>query len=102
MAHKILSLYEHAYGLEEDHSDLDIDTSLLDELIEIVGSEAEVEAAAKESFDRLASAFEKNEVEINPDEVPEKLAVSALIVNLVENGKLGPDEADTLIQKYLD
>ena len=35
------------------------------------------------------------------EDVPEKLAIAALMVTLVESGKLDPQEADDLIEKYL-
>jgi hypothetical protein len=83
-------------------TDLNLDEEMLDALVELVGSEEDVEAAAKESFDDLTQAFEKGEVEMNEESVPEKLAIAALIVKLVEMGKLGPEEADSFIEEHLD
>jgi hypothetical protein len=82
--------------------DLNIDTKILDALVDIVGSEEEVESAAEESFNELMSAFENDELEASDEMVPEKLALAALIVKLVELGKIGPDEADSFIEEYLD
>jgi hypothetical protein len=80
---------------------MEFDESLIDELVELVGSEEEVEAAAQEAHEDLVAAFEKNEVEVGEEEVPEKLAIAALILKLVEMGKLGPEDADGLIAEYL-
>jgi hypothetical protein len=88
-------------GANPDDSELNIDDALLDELVELVGSEEEVEMAASAAHDDLMAAFEKNEVELSEDSVPEKLAISALIIKLVELGKLGPEEADQLIADHL-
>jgi hypothetical protein len=71
------------------------------ELVELVGSEEEVEAAASAAHDDLLKSFEKNEIEVADDFIPEKLAISALIIKLVELGKLGPEEADQFIADHL-
>ena len=107
MAHRILKLDEYAenwnsnMGANPDESEVNIDESILDALVEIVGSEEEVEAAAKEAHDDLMAAFEKNEVEVGEEDVPEKLAVAALVIKLVEMGKIGPEEADSIIADHL-
>lgn len=85
----------------DEEATLDLDTQILDELVELVGSEEEVEAAAKEAHDDLVAAFERNEVEIDEDSVPEKLAIASLILKLVEMGKLGPEDADSFIEKHV-
>ena len=36
------------------------------------------------------------------EDVPEKLAIAALIVKLVELGKIGPEEADQFIADHLE
>lgn len=79
-----------------------IDATILDALVELVGSEEEVEAAAEASFNDLSSAFEKDELEMTEEDMPEKLAIAALIVKLVEMGKIGPEEADSFIEEHLD
>jgi len=40
-------------------------------------------------------------VEMSEEDMPEKLVIAALLVKLVEKGKLGPEDADGLIEKYL-
>ena len=68
--------------------------------IDLVGSEEDVEECAKESFEELQKAFERGEVEAKEGPA-DKLALSALIVKLVEKGKLGPHEADSFIEDVL-
>jgi hypothetical protein len=96
---KLLRLDEnYVVGANPDEENaLDLDTQMLDELVELVGSEEEVEAAAKEAHEDLVAAFERNEVEIDEDAVPEKLAIASLILKLVEQGKIGPEDADQFI-----
>lgn len=96
---KLLRLDEnYVVGANPDEElTLDLDTKILDELVELVGSEEEVEAAAKEAHDDLVAAFERNEVEIDEDSVPEKLAIASLVLKLIEQGKIGPEEADRFI-----
>jgi hypothetical protein len=89
---------ESAEGMEE----LNIDDSIIEELVELVGSEEDIEAAAEAAYNDLMAAAEADEVEMNEEDVPEKLAIAALIVKLVEMGKLGPDEADSFIANNLD
>lgn len=79
----------------------EMDESLLDELVELVGSEEDVEEAAGDAYDDLAEAAESGEIEMTEEDMPEKLVIAALLVKLVEKGKLGPDDADGLIEKYL-
>jgi hypothetical protein len=100
MAIKLARLNESYIGANP--SELNIDDSILDALVELVGSEEEVEAAAEASFNDLTSAFENDELEMAEEDVPEKLAIAALVVKLVEMGKLGPDEADSFIEEHLD
>ena len=87
--------------MEEMETPFELDESLLDELVEIVGSEEDVEEAAEEAYDDLIDAAEKGELEMSDDDMPEKLVIAALLVKLVQKGKLGPDDADRLIEKYL-
>lgn len=92
------------YSINESESEdiaIDIDDALLDELIELVGSEEDVEEAAESAYNKLMAASESDDIEFNDDDVPEKLAIAALMVTLVESGKLDPQEADDLIEKYL-
>jgi hypothetical protein len=97
---RVMSLREYRLNEMED-TDLSLDEAMLDELVELVGSEEEVEAAAEEAHDDLAKAAEKGEVEVGDEDIPEKLVVAALLVKLVEKGMIGPEEADGLIEKYL-
>lgn len=78
-----------------------IDPSIIENLVDIVGSEEEVESAAKEAFEELKASFEKDEVEIKDGESPDSLAMAALVLKLVETGKLGPQEADKFIEENL-
>lgn len=82
---------------EIDTYELELAEGLLDELIEAVGSEEEVESAAKEAYEDLKNAYEANEIEMMEEGVPENLAMSALIIKLVERGKLDPKKADDFI-----
>lgn len=86
---------------ESEDMSIDIDEALLDELVELVGSEEDVEAAAEEAHEKLVAASESGEIDMKEEDVPEKLAIAALMVTLVESGKLDPQEADDLIEKYL-
>ena len=86
---------------EADGSNVEVDTKILDVLIELVGSEKDVEICAKSAFKDLRESFEKNEVEVDGKEPADKLAMASLIVKLVESGKLGPEDADTFIEEHL-
>lgn len=107
MTHRILKLDEYdghwssKMGANPDEAETNIDEAILDALVEIVGSEEEVEEAAKEAHEDLMAAFEKNEVEMADGDVPEKLAVAALVIKLVEMGKIGPEDADEIIADHL-
>lgn len=87
----------NSFTNEAQESNSEVDTGILDSLIELVGSEKDVEECAKAAFKELKDSFEKNEVEIDGQEPAEKLAMASLIVKLVETGKLGPQEADSFI-----
>ncbi len=86
---------------EAEADSLDIDTSVLDELVELVGSEEDIEAAASEAYDDLAKAFEKGEVEVSEEDVPENLAIASLVLKLVEMGSIDPQDADDFIAKHV-
>lgn len=101
MAIRLARLNESYIGVNPT-DELNIDDTILDALVELVGSEEEVEAAAEASFNDLSAAFEKDELEMTEEDMPEKLAIAALVVKLVEMGKIGPDEADSFIEEYLD
>lgn len=88
---------EEEVNEEVDTYELDLAEELLDELVDSVGSEEDVEAAAKEAYEDLKNAYESNEIEMMEDGVPENLAMSALILKLVEQGKLDPKKADAFI-----
>ena len=97
-----MSLREYKLNeMEESGLSFELDETMLDELVELVGSEEEVEAAAEEAYDDLEKAAEKGEVEVSDEDVPEKLVIAALLVKLVEKGMIGPEDADGLIEKYL-
>jgi hypothetical protein len=77
------------------------DQDLISELVDLVGSEEDVEAAAEMCYTELMDAFQKNEVELEDDEVlPETLAFSALVIKLVEMGKLSPEDAEDFLEDY--
>lgn len=101
MAIRLARLNESYIGANPT-DELNIDDTILDALVELVGSEEEVEAAAEASFNDLSASFEKDELEMTEEDMPEKLAIAALVVKLVEMGKIGPDEADSFIEEYLD
>lgn len=86
---------------ENEESSADIDESVIEKLVDLVGGEDDVEAAAKEAFEELEKAFERNEVKMEEAKSAENLAISALIVKLVERGKLGPEEADDFIKDIM-
>jgi hypothetical protein len=99
---RIMSLREYKLNeMEESELSFELDEAMLDELVELVGSEEEVEAAAEEAYDDLEKAAEKGEVEVSDEDIPEKLVIAALLVKLVEKGMIGPEDADGLIEKYL-
>jgi hypothetical protein len=76
---------------------------LIEELVDLVGSEEDVEEAAEMCYNELMDAFQKNEIELDDDEVlPETLAFSALVVKLVELGKLDPSDAEDFLQEYFE
>lgn len=85
-----------------DSHELNLAEELLDDLVSAVGSEEEVEAAAKEAYEDLKSAFDSNEIEMMEEGVPENLAMSALVIKLVEQGKLDPKKADEFIGDNAD
>lgn len=87
--------------LENEDIDIDMDETILDELVELVGSEEDVEECAREAFEDLQKSFERNELEMTDGDVVENLVISALIVKLVEKGKLSPDEADLFLEERI-
>ena len=91
----------HRLNEMEEDLPFEVDVALLDELIELVGSEEEVEFAAEESYNELQEAVQNDGVELNDSDIPEKLVIAALLVKLVESGKLDPEDADGLLEKYL-
>jgi hypothetical protein len=86
---------------ENAENEMDMDETILDELVDLVGSESDVEECAREAFEDLKKSFERNEVDVPDNKKGEHLAISALIVKLVEKGKLGPHDADSFISNKL-
>jgi hypothetical protein len=82
-------------------SEISVDPTVIENLVELVGSEEDVETAAKEAFEELKKAFDENDIELKGEDAPESLAMSALVLKLVELGKLGPQEADRFIEENL-
>jgi hypothetical protein len=101
MAIKLLRLDENYLGANPSQ-EMNIDETILDALVDAVGSEKDIELAAELAFDDLTKSFENGEIEMKEGDIPEKLAVASLIVKLVELGKLGPTEADEIIATHLD
>ena len=100
---RVMRLKEYRLNeMEEQDLEFNLDEELLDELVEIVGSEEDVEEAAEDAYNDLAAAAESGELEMSEEDMPEKLVIAALLVKLVEKGKLGPDDAESLLEKYLD
>ncbi len=97
----IITNFDNFTNESDDAVDVDINTESLETLVDLVGSEEEVEECAKEAFEELQKAFEKNEVELDEGETAESLAMAALIVKLVEKGKIGPEEADSFIEENI-
>lgn len=83
-------------------TELNLAEDIIEDLVDAVGSEEEVEAAAKEAYEDLKNAFESDEIEMMEEGVPENLAMSALVVKLVEQGKLDPKKADAFIGDNAD
>jgi hypothetical protein len=105
MNNRIMSLFEYNTGYHmgaNPAEELNLDEEIIEALVELVGSEEEVEEAAEASFNDLAEAFEKNEIELDENAMPENLALAALVLKLVEMGSLGPEEADSFIADHLD
>jgi hypothetical protein len=101
MAHKIKSVNEFLNESDDNLENINIDETVLDELVDLVGSEEDIENAAELALSDLQKAFDKNEIEIKEGDIPETLALVSLIVKLVELGKLGPEEADAFIEGSL-
>lgn len=85
-----------------ENVELDLDTTILDKLVDLVGSEEDVEECAKLAYEELEkSSMEDSEIEIGDNDTPEKLALAALLVKLVECGKLDPQDADTFLEENI-
>ena len=88
--------------MANEETEYNLSEEALEKLIDLVGSEEDVEMAAEAAHDDLLKAFEEGETEYQEGSVPEKLALAALVVKLVELGKIGPEDADTFISENLD
>ena len=86
---------------EQDESNeldnFDIPDNVISEIVDMVGSEEDVEAAAEEAFNDLKAESDAGNIEVHDEAVPERLAISALVVKLVEMGKLTQEQADELL-----
>lgn len=87
---------------QEKLNNLEIADEILDDLIDSVGSEEEVEKAAEEAYNDLKSAHESGSIEMMEKGIPENLAMSALVLKLVEQGKLDIKKADAFIGDNAD
>ena len=85
----------------EESDQLNINTSILDELVELVGSEEEVEEAAELAYNDLVEANESGEVEMKDEDVPENLALAALVIKLAQMGKIEFEDAEAFITDHL-
>lgn len=86
---------------ESSEDSLNIDIELLDDIVNIVGSEEEVEECAKEAYEELKNAFENDEASIDGIDSSEMLSVTSLIIKLVEKGKVTPEEAEELLERIV-
>jgi len=84
---------------------LGLSMGVLDALVELVGSEEEVEDCCREALEELeASQSKENEysgVEFEDTDTPASLALAAAIVKCVQRGKISQEEADRFISEYL-
>lgn len=102
MSNQIITNFLDYSISESESSSADvIDKNIIENLIDLVGSEEAVEKAAKEAFQELKKAFEKDEIEIKEGDGPLTLTMAALVIKLVEMGKLGPQDADKYIEDNL-
>lgn len=86
---------------ESSEDNLNVDIELLDDIVNMVGSEEEVEECAKEAYEELKAAFENDEATIDEIDSAELLAVTSLVVKLVEKGKIEPEQAEELLAKIV-
>lgn len=94
------SEFERSSGLfESEKKESTMDSSLIEKLVDLVGSEKDVEKAAKETYEELQKSYERNDIKPDEAKSAETLAISALIVKLVEKGKLGPADADDFLEE---
>lgn len=106
---RIKRLYEFKEDLEdsldlekeEPEVELNIDEEIISELVDLVGSEEKVEAAAEMAYEELLSSFENNEMEIEEEDLPQNLALASLVIKLVELGDLDPEKADSFLQEVM-
>jgi hypothetical protein len=94
---------EDALDLEKEDLELElnIEEEIISKIVDLVGSEEKVEAAAEMAYEELLSSFENNEVEIEEEDLPQNLALASLIIKLVELGDLDPEEADSFLQEVM-
>lgn len=101
MSYRVMSFKMFKLNEQAEDSELNLDDSIIGDLVDLVGSEEEVEAAAEAAYDDLSASFDSGELEMSEEDIPENLAISALVLKLVELGKLGPDEADSFIESAI-
>lgn len=100
--HTTFSSFDASRINENAEIEMDIDETILDTLVDLVGSERDVEECAREAFEDLKKSFERNEIKVPKKGRGDHLAMSALVVKLVEKGKIGPQEADSFIENKLN
>lgn len=88
-------------GLDSEDYMESMDQSIIEKLVDMVGEESDVEDAAKESFEELQKSFERGELEVDEMKSAETLAITSLILKLVDNGKLDPLDADEFLENII-
>ena len=88
-------------GLNSENYVESMDQSIIEKLVDMVGDESDVEDAAKESFEELQKSFERGELEVDEMKSAETLAITSLVLKLVENGKLDPLDADDFLENTI-
>lgn len=78
-----------------------IDQSVIEKLVDMVGEESDVEDAARESYEELEKSFERGDLEVEEMKSAETLAITSLVLKLVDHGKIDPLEADEFLENII-
>jgi len=88
--------------LKDEAAEFDIAEDVLQELVDLAGTEEDVETAAKMAYEDLVSKSPEEFEDCGEDcDEPENLALAALVVKLSEMGKVSSDEADIFLGKHI-